>query len=230
MCNVGSQFKEHGRRYVVGALAAACLLVSPAVTFAQLGGIGGIIPPIIGGGGSGTGASAPALSGQASAAQVTVLGLLGGTTLGLANTGSLGGPTDARDASQPSGSVLGVLAAEVPQASTIGYPDQVDSAASLANLALSVAGNTIGADFVLSQATAILNGGGTGSSNLSNLSLNGVPIFVTGAPNQVVGIPGGQMVINEQQASPAGIIVNALHVVVSGVADIVVGSAVASIQ
>jgi hypothetical protein len=187
-------------------LAAACLLLSPALAPAQ------------------------SLTGQASAAQVTVLGLLGGTTLGLASTGALGGPTDALDASQPSGALLGVLTAEVPQASTIGYPDQVDSAASLANLALSVAGSTIGADFVSSQATAILGGGGNGSSSLSNLSLNGVPIFVTGAPNQVVGIPGGQMVINEQQASPAGMVVNALHVVVSGVADVVVGSAVASIQ
>jgi hypothetical protein len=204
-------------------LAAACLLVSPAVAVAQLG---GILPPIL----PPVGTSGPTLNGQASAAQVTVLGLLGGTTLGLANTGSLGGPTDARDASLQTGSVLGVLTAEVPQASTIGYPDQVDSSSSLANLALGVAGSSIGADFVGSQATAILNGGASGSSSLTNLLVNGAPVLVTGAPNQAVAIPGGQLLINEQQTTPGGIVVNALHVVVSGIADVVVGSAVASIQ
>src|SRR5215469_12068030 len=117
-------------------LAAACLLLSPALALAQLGGMGGIL----GGGGGGTATSG--LTGQASAAQVTVLGLLGGTTVALANTGALAGPTDALDASQPSGSVLGVLTGEVASASTIGYPDQVDSAASLANLGLSVAGTS----------------------------------------------------------------------------------------
>ena len=82
----------------------------------------------------------------------------------------------------------------------------------------------------MSQASAILNIGGVGSSTLSNLSLNGVPVPVTGDPNQTVSIPGGQMVINEQQTSPAGIVVNALHVIVSGVADVVMGSSVAGIQ
>src|SRR5215831_20198224 len=217
MRNIDGRFK----------LAAARLLFSPARALAQLGGIGGIIPPIIGGGG---GTATSGLTGQASAAQVTVLGLLGGTTVALANTGALAGPTDALDASQPSGSVLGVLTGEVASASTIGYPDQVDSAASLANLGLSVAGTSIGADFVYSQASAILGGGGSGSSSFSNLSLNGVPVFVTGAPNQVIGIPGGQMVINEQQASPAGMVVNALHVTVAGIADVIVGSAAAAIQ
>jgi hypothetical protein len=38
------------------------------------------------------------------------------------------------------------------------------------------------------------------------------------------------MVINEQRTSPAGIVVNALHVLVSGVADVVMGQSVAAIQ
>jgi len=173
---------------------------------------------------------AQTVTGQAAAVQATVFGLLGNTTLGLANTGALSGPTDALDASQLTGNLLGALTAEVPSATTIGFPDQVDSAASLANLALSIAGNNIGADFLMSQASAVLNSGGVGSSTLTNLSLNGAPVSVTGAPNQTVSIPGGQMVINEQQTSPAGIVVNALHVFVSGVADVIIGSAVAGIQ
>jgi len=208
---------------VAGALAG--LVAWPGIGQAQLD-LGGILP-----------APSPAptttVTGQASAVQATVFGLLGNTTnttLGLANTGALSGPTDALDASQLTGNLLGALTAEVPSATTIGYPDQVDSAASLANLALSIAGNNIGADFLMSQASAILNIGGVGSSTLSNLSLNGVPVPVTGDPNQTVSIPGGQMVINEQQTSPAGIVVNALHVIVSGVADVVMGSSVAGIQ
>jgi len=173
---------------------------------------------------------AQTVTGQAAAVQATVFGLLGNTTLGLANTGALSGPTDALDASQITGNLLGALTAEVPSATTIGFPDQVDSAASLANLALSIAGNSIGADFLMSQASAVLNSGGVGSSTLTNLSLNGVPIPVIGTPNQTVPILGGQMVINEQQTSPAGIVVNALHVIVGGVADVVIGSAVAGIQ
>jgi hypothetical protein len=150
--------------------------------------------------------------------------------LGLANTGTLSSSTDALEASQLTGNLLGALFAEVPQATTIGYSDQVDSQASLANLALSIAGNTIGADFLMSEASAVLNGGNTGSSIIINLSLNGVPVPISGVPNQTIAIPGGQMVINEQQTSSTGIVVNALHVTVSGVADVVMVSAVASIQ
>ena len=169
-------------------------------------------------------------TGQAAAAQATVFGPFGATTLALASTGTLSGPTDARDASQFTGNLLGALTAEVPQAGTIGYSDQVDSAASLANLALSIAGNTIGADFLATQASAELNAGGTGSSSLTNLTLNGAPVAVTGEANQTVAFPGGQMVINEQLATPGGIVVNALHVVVGGVADVAVCSAAAALQ
>jgi len=174
--------------------------------------------------------AAQTLTGQAAAAQATVFGLLGTNVLSFANTGTLSSPTDALQASQLSGNILGALTAEVPQATTIGYPDQVDSAASLANLALSIAGNAIRADFVNSEASTVLNGASSGTATLTNLSLNGVPVAVTGAPNQAVTLPGGQMVINEQQTSPGGIVVNALHIIVNGVADVVVGSAVASIQ
>lgn len=173
---------------------------------------------------------AQTVTGQATAAQATVDGLLGTSVLSFANTGTLSSPTGALQASQLGGNILGALTAEAPSATTIGYPDQVDSQASLANLALSIAGNTIGADFVNSEATAVLNGASSGAATLTNLSLNGVPVAVTGAPNQTVYIPGGQMVINEQQSSPGGIVVNALHVVETGVADVVIGSAVASIQ
>ena len=72
--------------------------------------------------------------------------------------------------------------------------------------------------------------GSSGAVSISGLSINGLLIEVTGLPNQTVGIPGGQIVINEQQRSLGRTVVNALHVVVTGVADVTIGSATAGVQ
>ena len=173
--------------------------------------------------------AAQTVSGNASAARVTTFGLSGSTTV-LADTGTLAGTTDARDASQVTASVPSVLSGEVLRATTIGWPDQVASEASLASLSLSVGGTGISADFVMATATAVLGAAGSGTSLINNLSIGGVPIEVTGEPNQTISIPGGQVVINEQAVSAAGTTVNALHASVTGVADVVIGSATAGIQ
>ena len=165
-------------------------------------------------------------SGQAAAVRSTVLGL----TTSLADTGTLGGAADARNASLLSGAVPGLLAAGVLQATTIGWPDQAASDASLANLGMMVAGIGISADFVMASATALAGAAGSGQSMVENLVVNGSPVAVSGAANQVVDIAGGRIVINEQQASAGGMVVNALHVIVDGVADVVVGSASAAIR
>ena len=55
-------------------------------------------------------------------------------------------------------------------------------------------------------------------------------VAVSGNANQVIDIPGGRVVINEQSASAGGISVNALHVIVDGIADVVVGSATAALR
>lgn len=172
------------------------------------------------------GATTPTPSGQAAAVRSTALG----QTTSLADTGTLGGADDARNASQLSGAVPGLLAAEVLQATTIGWSDQAASDASLANLGMTVAGIGISADFVMASATALAGAAGSGESLVENLAINGTPIEVSGAANQVVNILGGRIVINEQQASAGGIVVNALHVIVDGVADVVVGSASAAIR
>ena len=171
------------------------------------------------------------VTGQAAAVRATVFDLLGGTTaVVLADTGTLQDATDARDAWQITGSVPALLTGEVLEATSIGWPDQVDSGASLGALALSVGGTTIGADSVVAQATALLGAAGSGASFVDNLSINGVPIAVSADPNQVLYIVGGRVVINEQQSSLGGMVVNALHVIVDGVADVVIGSANAGIQ
>src|SRR5919106_4584198 len=170
--------------------------------------------------------AAQTLTGLASAVRATVLG----QTTVLASTGTLTSSSDAREASASSGNVSGLLTGETLHASTIGWPDQVASEASLAGLSLGVGTTRIGADFVMARALALLGSGGAGTSNIDNLSINGSPVAVSGAPNQTIPILGGLLVINEQQTSAAGTVVNALHVVVPGVADVVVGSATAAIQ
>ena len=172
---------------------------------------------------------AQTVTGRARAVQATVLGLLGGTTTVLADTGALGGSSDALQASALAGSVPALLTGETLHATTIGWPDQVVSRASLAALALTVAGTRIGADLVVARARAVLGAAGSGVSNIENLAVNGVPIPVSGGPNQTVPIPGGLVVINEQRTSPTSTVVNALHVIVYGVADVVIGSATAGI-
>src|SRR3989441_11590522 len=174
---------------------------------------------------------AQTVTGQAKAAQATVsaLGLVGMTTT-LSDTGTLSDTNDARDASLISGNIPSLLTVGVLHATTIGYPDEVDSEASLADLGLTVAGIGISADFVMARAFAVLGAPGSGSSSIANLSINGVPFVVTGDANQTIPIPGGQVVVNEQQTDPSGTItVNALHVTVSGIADVVISSATAGI-
>jgi hypothetical protein len=151
-------------------------------------------------------------------------------TTALADTGTLSGVNDARDASMVTGSIPSTISAETLSAATISWVDQVQSEASLANLNMTIAGVGITADLVMARASQVLGAAGTGSSTLSNLSINGTPIVVTGAPNQAIWIPGGQVIINEQTVSSTGTaVVNALRVAVTGVADVVIASATAGI-
>jgi hypothetical protein len=197
------------------------LLAWPAISDAQLG---GILP-------SPPTTTTSTILGSASAAQATVLGILGaGPTTALAATGTLASVNNALDASLVAASIPAVLSAETLSAATISWVDQVDSYASLGNLNMTVAGISITASSALARASQVLGSPGTGSSALSNLSINGTPITVTGAPNQAIWIPGGQVIINEQTISSTGTaVVNALHVTVTGVLDVAIASATAGI-
>lgn len=212
--------RKHHRHLATSVVAflLASLLAWPMAALAQL-------------------ATASTVTGQATVVQATVFGpaVLGvpGTanTTTLAATAPLADTTDAQDASQMAGSVPSVLTAEALSASTIGYPDEVDSVASLGSLNLNVAGVSISADLVMARATQALGSAASGSSSLDNLAINGVPVAISGAPNQTVVISGGQVVLNEQAVSSTGaFVVNALHVTVNGVADVVLASATAGIS
>lgn len=216
------------RRSAVAAVALllAGMLAWPAASLAQLP-----VPPLPLPSPTST-SSSGTVTGQATVAQATLLGLLGTPlTTTLVDTGTLAGSTDARDASQLAGGVASLLNAEVLQADTIGLPGEVDSEASLANLTVTVAGIPFSADFVRSSAVAITGAAGYASSEIDNLVVAGVPVAITGGPNQTIAIPGGQLVINEQSISSTGsTVVNALHFTVYGVADVVVASATAGVS
>ena len=216
------------KRCSLAIALAAAVLMSPAASVAQLGGllpppptpipIPTLPPPT---------SSTSTVTGAASAVSATLLGI----TTALGSTGTLSGVNDSRDASMVIGSLPVGLAGETLSASAISWTDQVASEASLANLNMSVAGIGVSADFVMAQASQVLGAAGSGSSTISNLAINGVPINVTGAPNQTVAIPGGLVTINEQSISSTGTaVVNAVHVSVAGVADVVIASATAGIS
>ena len=216
---------KHGQSALgLVALLMAGLLALPSTGLAQLG---GLLPP------PPTSTTTTTVTGDATAVRATLFGALGllTTTTALADTGTLSGVNDARDASMDTGTVPSVLTGEVLSAGTISWPDEVDSAVSLANLNMTVAGVGITADSVVAQASQVLGAAGSGTSYIDNLSINGMPVAVTGAPNQTVWVPGGQVIINEQTISSTGTaVVNALHVAITGVADVVIASATAGIS
>ena len=76
------------------------------------------------------------------------------------------------------------------------------------------------------QARATSGNRGVRTSTIDDLTINGVPTTVTGAANQTIAIPGGTVVINQQN----GNVVHALHIIVNGVADVVIASASANPQ
>jgi hypothetical protein len=203
----------------LAALLMAGLLAWPSMGLAQLGGLPLPAP------------TTSTVTGQASAAQVVLLGLLGtATSTSLASTG-ISSTNAESDVGQDTGSITSLLGAEALNAATYSYPNQVDSTASLANLGLTVAGIYISADSVVAEASQVLGSAGSGSAYIDNLAINGVPVTVIGTPNQTIGIPGGQVVLNEQTISSTGsAVVNAIHITVNGVADVVIASATAGIS
>jgi hypothetical protein len=175
--------------------------------------------------------SSPAFSGQATVVRAT-LPLAG--TIVLSDTGPLPQSGGALEASLLNVSVPNLLSAQVAHGSTIGQGDRSRSEASVARLALTVNGNTVAAAFLMSNAMAVCGTGGPssgGSSEIAELVINGQQVVVAGAPNQTVALPlGGQVIINEQSSNgPGDITVNALHVTVPGVADVIIASSHADI-
>ena len=191
--------------------------------------------------------STPAFSGQAYVVQATVPPL---SPITVADTGPLPSSGGAQESSlldvQPIslGNAGALNGADVAHATTVGQGNASRSEASVADLSLTAAGNTISADFLMSEATARCNGGSasvSGNSELASLSINGQSITISGATNQTIPLPlnAGSVVINQQSGSASGqsgsMDVNALHVVVNNpaggapLADVIISHAHADI-
>lgn len=161
--------------------------------------------------------------GRAVAASVTTLG----TTNRFADTGNLPGSGGALSNSMLTLSQAGLML-DVGHAATIGQADRTRSEASAADVSVSVNGVTIGADWVMAHATAVWQATGTavtGTTEISGLTINGQTIAVTGQPNQTIPLVAGQVIVNEQTSSGGTLTVNALHLVIPGVTDVVIASA-----
>jgi len=128
-----------------------------------------------------------------------------------------------------------VLTAEVLAASTSGASGKADSSASLANVVV-LPGNAaqVTASFVRADSQATCTGV-SGSSEIVGLTFGGTAITVSGQPNQTLTLPGGAtLVINEQTTNSNGTFrqmqVNALHLTVPGVAEVILSSAESDIN
>jgi hypothetical protein len=167
--------------------------------------------------------------GQALAVQAEVLGI----PMTLANTGSLAKTGGVREASLMTRNIPDMITGKVIYASTIGQGDRSRSEAALADLRLTVGKDTITVGFLMARAMAVCGPSVSGSSEIADLIVNGKAIVVSGQPNQKIFLPNGRIVIDEQKRSVKGnagdMTVNALHVIVDGVADIVISSAQAGI-
>jgi hypothetical protein len=188
-------------------------------------------------------ANAQTFGGSATGIQVTVPAT--GTVIRAA-TGTVpitGGGTDASVLvgdipGSATGGVVSVSAGTVHSA-IIGI-DATRAEASMANLAVTVSGNQISADFLLARAATSCGPTASGSSEFRNLVINGQTITVSGAPNQTITLPNGTAVLNEQSSSVGGTnaaaTVYGLHVMTTDsithqqVADVVLASAAPQIN
>src|SRR5919204_3251231 len=216
--------------------------------FVKLSAVGLVAAAFVAVGGAG-GANATTFSGQATGGK----GSVAGVPITLADTGPLapeGGALDATLLCYPGANCAidvpdltgGALQAEVLHASTVAHGSKSRAEASVAQFGLNASGQSVSADFLMANAEASCNSGlasVTGGAEVAHLVVNGQTIDVSGQPNQQVSLPGGGVVvINEQVASASAnqgeITVNALHIVIPGVlglpgTDLIVAQAHADI-
>ena len=134
-----------------------------------------------------------------------------------------------------SASVPGVLTADVLVANTSGASGNANSSASLANVTvLPGSAYQLTASFLRAETHADCNAQ-FGTSEIAELQFMGQNVVVTGQPNQTISVPGvATLVINEQGRTNKGtyheIRVNAIHLVVNGIAEVILSSAKSDIR
>jgi hypothetical protein len=152
-----------------------------------------------------------------------------GASVAVGDTGALPSTGGSQSASLTNLNVLGFVTVGVLQGTTSGSGTQSTSAASLLSVSVPIVG--LSADVLKSSTTAQCDGttpSVSGSSQLVNVTLLGLPISAP-MPNVAIVLPGGiSVMLNEQVSTVNGnegsITVNAVHVTGPGI-DIVVASA-----
>lgn len=181
-------------------------------------------------------------SGQATAVRSTVATpLLPVLTTAVADSGRLPSAGGNVTLASTAVNIPNVLSVGDSTISTNGAAGVVTSTADVNLLNVGVLSNTISATVIGSSAQASCPAGtASGNATITNLQINGLPISVSGSPNQTItvfllGNQVGQLIINEQIITPGGITVNALHLRVTDPLDltetnVIIASSHAGIQ
>ncbi len=177
-------------------------------------------------------------SGEAVVVNANVLGVINAS---ISDTGQLPSSGGSLSTSLLTFQLPGTLDLSLLSASTNGSNNQTNSQASVANVSLHVAGVNLTAAVLTSNATTVCSSTtatANGASTIADLKVNGLSVRVTGAPNQTIPLLIGSLVINEQissvnlssSANTASMTVNALHLRVNLLADVVISSSQAGVS
>jgi len=131
----------------------------------------------------------------------------------------------------------GELTLELAHATTSGDGAAATSQTSVNNFTVMIMAadgteSSLRADFIGSQAMASCEPNGkvdlSGSVDIQGLVVNGQAIVVTKRANQVIIIPGGKIIVNEQTSSTSGntgsITVTAIHILMDGCMNGAIGT------
>ncbi len=167
--------------------------------------------------------------GQATAVDATVLGI--NTVLG--DTGALAKTGGVLQNNLATVNIPLVLSGVIAHGEVVGIGDHTEASSSVVGLNVLCGGILLTADLLQSRAYVTGSGNGapteTGSSVLANLVVAGQKIVVSGKPNQTIKLPGAKLIINQQTQGEGKITVIALHLEVTGIADLQLAAATAGI-
>lgn len=163
-------------------------------------------------------------------------GNVAGTNVGFGDTLPLASTGGHQEAGLSSAGVPNLLGGDTLHATTTGLNDRTRSEASAAGVAITVGSDSIMADFAMSRTMAVSGNGApalSGSSQVTGLTVNDVAVTVTGAANQIVPLPDGDLIVNERTTSTSGdtgsITINALHLTITDGTDLLVASSKAGV-
>jgi hypothetical protein len=185
----------------------------------------------------GTAGPALAASTTYSGRGIAFSGTIAGTNVGLfADTLALPSSGGHQAAAVMTGAVPNLLAGDTLHASAFGQNDRTRTEAAASGVTITSGATTVTADFAMTRAMAVDDGNTpvlSGSTTISNLVVNGTPVTVTGAANQVETLASGTLTINERTTSISGstgsITVNAFHLDLTNGTDFIVASSSAGI-